>query len=76
MDDFWAHSPNAPESIPAHLLKAHLRSVAQRAMRNADDFSVPDVQVLLQVAGLLHDLGKYKLEFRQEYQSHAFKEPS
>jgi HD superfamily phosphohydrolase YqeK len=64
--EFWAHSPNPAAAVPAHLLKAHLRDVSWRAVRNAQAFKVPNVQALLPVAGLLHDLGKYKLEFQRE----------
>lgn len=66
--DFWAHTPDTAEGVPEHLLKDHLQSVARRAVQNALDFSVPNLEPLLQVAGLLHDLGKYKLK-RPNYDS-------
>lgn len=36
------------------------------AAHNVRDFTVPQAKILLQTAGLLHDLGKYKLEFQLE----------
>ena len=65
MKPFWAHTPNAEKNIPPHLLKNHLEDVASRAVKNAEDIAVPHVKEYLKLAGLLHDLGKYKLEFQR-----------
>ena len=65
MKPLWAHTPNLAKNSPPHLLKNHLEDVAERAVKNAEDIAVPHVKEYLKLAGLLHDLGKYKLEFQR-----------
>ncbi len=63
---FWAHTPNPEKNVAPHLLKNHLEDVTTRAINNAQDFAIPHVKDYLRLAGLLHDLGKYKLEFQHK----------
>lgn len=64
MNRFWAHSPDPERGVGPHYLSDHLKSVARMAANNASQFAIPGVQGLLEAAGLVHDLGKYKLEFQ------------
>ncbi len=63
MGDYWAHTCN--EAGHPHLLSDHLRGVGKRAHQLAV-MANPDLAQVARWAGLLHDLGKYRVEF-QEY---------
>lgn len=62
MPTFYAHSTGSPEQADWQQLDEHLISVGALAAQNAAFFSAG---ALTQVAGLLHDLGKYTVEFQQ-----------
>lgn len=67
---FWAHSPDPAEGIPPHLLRDHLLAVAKLAKHFGRHFQVQGIAVVLFVAGLLHDLGKYQDEFQRDRLGH------
>ncbi|MDQ3623480.1 MAG: CRISPR-associated endonuclease Cas3'' [Verrucomicrobiota bacterium] len=64
---YYAHTANDADGKPAgvehwQLLKDHLRGVAHLAR----EFARPlDLQAEAELAGLLHDVGKYRGEFQQ-----------
>lgn len=60
--DAWAHSAGAAVSKPAHSLSEHLRAVAGLASTFADGF---DAGEWGRLAGLWHDLGKYRPGFQR-----------
>ncbi|GEM46310.1 CRISPR-associated helicase Cas3' [Deinococcus cellulosilyticus] len=62
MAEFWAHTPT--NTTPPHLLREHLRTVTDRTLQHVRHYRVPHVQDYARIIGLLHDLGKYKLEFQ------------
>lgn len=60
--DAWAHSSGKDGSKPSHPLAEHLRAVA----RLAGDFAAQfDAREWGRLAGLWHDLGKYRPGFQQ-----------
>jgi CRISPR-associated endonuclease/helicase Cas3 len=59
---FYAHTDGSGEERGWQLLRDHLAGVAQRAAGYAEDFQAGK---LAYAAGLLHDLGKYSLEFQR-----------
>jgi len=61
-DAYYAHSGNSTNKSDWQLLSDHLRSVGSIAKDNAQFF---DAEMLAEVAGLLHDLGKYTDEFQK-----------
>lgn len=66
--DYWAHSAraDAQDNPPApHLLADHLRAVARLAEGFADSF---DCGAWGHLAGLWHDLGKYRAGFQRYIQ--------
>lgn len=63
--EYWAHSPEPDEGVPPHLLKVHLLSVAEHAREFGSYFKIPGSATLLFTSGILHDLGKYKLDFQR-----------
>ena len=75
--EYYAHSPG--ENGEWHLLREHLEGVAERAREFAAPFGAGDVAYL---AGLLHDVGKFSLEFQEYLRScheakiHDLPEPS
>lgn len=65
---YYAHTADGPDGKPAEMqqqqwqwLKDHLRSVASLARRFAEPLGLAEEAEL---AGLLHDLGKYREEFQ------------
>lgn len=62
MSEFWAHSPSIESSGEGHLLHDHLRSVADRACRS---FMQQPGSDLAYLAGLWHDMGKYRQGFQR-----------
>ena len=62
MSNFYAHSSDSTDRADWQLLSEHLSSVGRLAEQNAAFF---DGKSLAQVAGLLHDLGKYTDEFQR-----------
>jgi len=60
--DAWAHSAGPDGSKPPHLLADHLRAVSGLAAEFADTFRAADWGRL---AGLWHDLGKYRPGFQR-----------
>lgn len=61
MDTFFAHSTDRSDRSNWQTLREHLLGVAQLAERNASIFGG---SALAEVAGLLHDLGKYTEKFQ------------
>lgn len=59
--EFYAHSTKREDRSDWQGLRAHLLGVAERAGRNAAAFGG---QQLGWIAGALHDLGKYTLQFQ------------
>lgn len=62
MDRFFAHSTPNPNQAQWQLLSHHLVSTGRRAHAFAEHFGAGP---LADVAGMLHDLGKYTDEFQQ-----------
>ena len=62
MPTFFAHSGAQPDKSDWQLLNEHLEAVGQLAAERAAPFGG---QQLAQIAGLLHDLGKYTDEFQR-----------
>ncbi len=58
---FYAHSSDNPDKSDWQLLVDHLTQVGSLAAQFATAFDCADYG---QVAGLLHDLGKYTTEFQ------------
>jgi len=57
---YYAHSGSKPDKSDWQLLQDHLKKVSCIAAENARYF---DAAALSQIAGLLHDIGKYTEEF-------------
>ncbi|MFW9608784.1 MAG: CRISPR-associated endonuclease Cas3'', partial [Aquaspirillum sp.] len=62
MKPFFAHSGSDKNKTDWQLLHEHLQSVGQLAAERAAPFGG---QQLAQIAGLLHDIGKYTDEFQR-----------
>lgn len=62
ISEFYAHSTLRADKSDWQLLSDHLISVGKIAAENASHFHASE---LAEVAGLLHDLGKYTAEFQQ-----------
>jgi len=58
---FYAHSGEKSDKSDWQLLSNHLETVGRLAAKNAAYF---DSGVLAKNAGILHDLGKYTIEFQ------------
>ncbi len=61
--EYYAHSASANPTSRWQLLLCHLTEVAAIARKNGAKFSAADQAC---AAGLLHDLGKYSLEFQSK----------
>ncbi len=59
--NFYAHSTDCEDKKDWQTLSGHLTSVGELAAQFASEFGAND---LARVAGLLHDLGKYTVEFQ------------
>jgi CRISPR-associated endonuclease/helicase Cas3 len=59
---YYAHSGNQPDKSDWQLLSDHLQRVGNMAKENARCF---DAGLLSEVAGLLHDIGKYTSAFQR-----------
>jgi len=57
---YYAHSGNNPDKSDWQPLSDHLQKVASIAAKNARYF---DASILAEMAGLLHDIGKYTEAF-------------
>lgn len=66
-DTFYAHSGDKDDRTDWQPLKEHLEAVAALAERFAREACPGDNELCLaaRAAGLLHDLGKYRVEFQQ-----------
>lgn len=60
---FMGHSPSA-QNPEWQTLKAHVDGVTTRLTHHVRYLNVPEVAVYARLTGLLHDLGKYRLEFQ------------
>jgi CRISPR-associated endonuclease/helicase Cas3 len=58
---YFAHSGHSPDFYDWQILQLHLNNVAQIASFNAHFFKA---EVVAYYTGILHDLGKYTLEFQ------------
>lgn len=58
---YYAHSGNNPDKSDWQMLSDHLTTVGFLAAKNARYF---DAKALAEIAGNLHDLGKYTVEFQ------------
>jgi CRISPR-associated endonuclease/helicase Cas3 len=61
MATYYAHSSPSPDKLNWQPLSEHLKNVGAIAASCAAHFSASEIA---QVAGLLHDLGKYSVEFQ------------
>jgi len=59
---YYAHSGNNPNKSDWQLLSDHLQKVSSIAAENARYF---DASILAEMAGLLHDIGKYTEDFQK-----------
>jgi len=59
---FYAHTTKNPDKSDWQLLENHLANVAKISQQFANDFNAGE---LAYTSGLLHDLGKYSLEFQR-----------
>jgi len=59
---YYAHSGDKPDKSDWQLLSDHLKKVGHIAAENARYF---DAAILAENAGLLHDIGKYTVEFQK-----------
>lgn len=60
--EVWAHSAGPDSPLPPHPLAAHLHAVERLAGKFAERFGAAD---WARLAGLWHDLGKYRAGFQQ-----------
>lgn len=67
---YYAHSKTELNKSEWHLLKDHLEDTATLAAEFAASFGA---EKLGRVAGLLHDIGKYSLEFQRRLEGHKKK---
>ena len=67
---YYAHSAEGVTDSEWQLLSDHLISVGQKAAQKAGHFGATE---LAEIAGLLHDLGKYTVEFQQRLRGSTIK---
>lgn len=68
--DFYAHSTPRQDQADWQLLHEHLKAVGDLAAGFAAPFGL---SAHARVAGLLHDLGKYTVEFQRRISGHAIR---
>jgi CRISPR-associated endonuclease/helicase Cas3 len=61
--NYYAHSVEGQLKEKWHLLKNHLLKTGELAKKFADKFYSGNIAYL---AGLLHDIGKYSIEFQEK----------
>ena len=61
---FMGHSPSR-ENLEWQTLQAHVEGVTQLTEHHVRYMTVPGLTVYARLTGLLHDLGKYRLDFQQ-----------
>lgn len=61
---FMGHSPSK-ENLEWQTLQAHVEGVTQLTEHHVRYMAVPGLTVYARLTGLLHDLGKYRLDFQQ-----------
>ena len=61
---FMGHSPSK-ENLKWQTLQAHVEGVTQLTEHHVRYMAVPGLAVYARLTGLLHDLGKYRLDFQQ-----------
>ncbi len=64
-EPYFAHSTQRTDFSDWQPLAAHLRGVAAGARARAEQTKIPGLPEAASLAGLLHDLGKYRQEFQQ-----------
>ncbi len=66
-NSYYAHTDGSPDQSRWQPLREHLRNVAEMAKRFADEARPGDKDFAKAAycAGLLHDLGKYRVEFQR-----------
>jgi CRISPR-associated endonuclease/helicase Cas3 len=70
MPGFYAHSTDRRDKGDWHSLAGHLGEVGRRARASADVFGAG---AMAEVAGLMHDLGKYTDEFQRRLEGQGVK---
>jgi CRISPR-associated endonuclease/helicase Cas3 len=61
---FMGHSPSS-ENPEWQTLPDHVSGVTERITHHVRYMAIPGLTVYARLTGLLHDLGKYRLEFQQ-----------
>ena len=67
---YYAHSLEGKDKSKWQLLEGHLINVAKLAQKFADEFGAGDFGY---ITGILHDIGKYSIEFQNRLEGKGFK---